>query len=108
MLPADPLQVAAYLAERMEKHGHKPSTLQTAAAAIGFVHRAEGLPDPCESAEVRNTLRSARRKAGMEQRQAEGLTDEALDTIVATACIPRRWRGGRTESRGDCGAQGHA
>ncbi len=97
-LPADPLQVAAYLAERMEKHGHKPATLQTAAAAIGFVHRAEGLPDPCESAEVRNTLRSARRKAGMEQRQAEGLTDDALDAIVATACLSRRWRGGRTES----------
>ncbi len=97
-LPADPLQVAAYLAERLEKHGHKPATLQTAAAAIGFKHRDEGLPDPCESAEVRNTLRSARRKAGMEQRQAEGLTDEALDAIVATACLPRRWRGGRTES----------
>lgn len=97
-LPADPLQVAAYLAERMERHGHKPATLQTAAAAIGFKHRDEGLPDPCESAEVRNTLRSARRKAGMEQRQAEGLTDEALDAIVATACQPRRWRGGRTES----------
>lgn len=96
-LPAGPLQVAAYLAERMEKYGHKPATLQTAAAAIGFVHRTEGLPDPCESAEVRNTLRSARRKAGMEQRQAEGLTDEALEAIVATARIPRRWRGGRTE-----------
>ena len=97
-LPADPLQVAAYLAERLEKHGHKPATLQTAAAAIGFKHRDEGLPDPCESADVRNTLRSARRKAGMEQRQAEGLTDEALDAIVATACQPRRWRGGRRES----------
>ncbi len=97
-LPADPLQVAAYLAERMERHGHKPATLQTAAAAIGFMHRDEGLPDPCESADVRNTLRSARRKAGMEQRQAEGLTDEALDAIVATACLRRRWSDGRTES----------
>ena len=97
-LPADPLQVAAYLAERLEKHGHKPATLQTAAAAIGFKHREEGLPDPCESADVRNTLRSARRKAGMEQKQAEGLTDEALDAIVATACLRRCWRGERTES----------
>ena len=97
-LPADPLQVAAYLAERLEKHGHKPATLQTAAAAIGFMHRDGGLPDPCESADVRNTLRSARRKAGMEQRQAEGLTDEALGAIVATACLRRRWGGGRTES----------
>ena len=97
-LPADPLQVAAYLAERMEKHGHKPATLQTAAAAIGFMHRDGGLPNPCESADVRNTLRSARRKAGMEQKQAEGLTDEALEAIVATACLRRRWDGGRKES----------
>ena len=97
-LPADPLQVAAYLAERLEKDGHKPATLQTAAAAIGFKHRDEGLPNPCESADVRNTLRSARRKAGMEQKQADGLTEEALDAIVATACLRRRWSGERTES----------
>ena len=97
-LPADPLQVAAYLAERLEKHGHKPATLQTAAAAIGFKHRDGGLPDPCESADVRNTLRSARRKAGMEQRQAEGLTDEVLEAIVATACLRRRWSDDRTET----------
>ena len=97
-LPADPLQVAAYLAERLEKHGHKPATLQTAAAAIGFKHRDEGLSDPCESADVRNTLRSARRKAGMEQKQAEGLTDEALDAIVATARLRRRWSDKRMES----------
>ena len=97
-LPADPLQVAAYLAERLERHGHKPATLQTAAAAIRFMHRDRGLPDPCESADVRNTLRSARRKAGMEQKQAEGLTDEALEAIVATACLRRRWSDRRTES----------
>ena len=34
-LPADPVQIAAYLAERMELHRHKPATLRAAAAAIG-------------------------------------------------------------------------
>ena len=72
VLPADPLQVAAYIAERLVKHGHRPATLQTAAAAICFVHRGEGLSDPCDAAEVKDTLRSARRMAGSEQKTGEG------------------------------------
>ena len=97
-LPADPVQVAAYLAERMERHGHRPATLQTAAAAISFVHRARGLADPRDTEEVRATLRSAARKAGAAQRQAEGITEQELQAIRATACRPRIWRRGRTES----------
>ena len=97
-LPADPLQVAAYLAERLVRHGHKPATLQTAAAAIGFVHRSAGLADPCEAAEVRDMLRSARRMAGSEQKQAKGITEDDLKAIMESACIPRRWNDGRMES----------
>ena len=41
-LPATPAHVAAYLAERLEQEGHRPATLQTVAAAIGFVHRTAG------------------------------------------------------------------
>ena len=97
-LPADPVQVAAYLAERMERYGHRPATLQTAAAAISFVHRARGLTDPRDTEEVRTTLRSAARKAGAAQRQAEGITEQELQAIRATARRPRIWRRGRTES----------
>ena len=97
-LPADSLQVAAYLAERLVKQGHKPATLQASAAAIGFVHRNASFADPCEAAEVKNTLRSARRMAGSEQKQAKGITDDDLKAIVESACIPRRWSDGRTES----------
>ena len=96
-LPADPVQVAAYLAERMERYGHRPATLQTAAAAISFVHRARSLADPRDTEEVRTTLRSAARKAGAAQRQAEGITEQELQAIYATACRPRVWRRGRTE-----------
>ena len=98
-LPADPAQVAVYLAERIEEHGHKPATLRAAAAAIAFVHRAAGQDDPCASPEVKRTLRSAARKAGRRQKQAEALTAEALTAIRSTACKPRRGRGGRLESR---------
>ncbi len=98
-LPAEPAQVAAYLAERIEEHGHKPATLRAASAAIAFVHRAAGQNDPCTRPEVKRTLKSAARKAGRHQKQAEALTAEALDSIRSTACKPRRGRGGRFESQ---------
>ena len=96
-LPADPRHVAAYLAERIEEHGHKPSTLRAAAAAIAFIHRSAGQDDPCSSPEVKRTLRSATRKAGRGQKQAQALTAEALTAIRSTACSPRPGRGGRPE-----------
>ena len=77
-LPAPPAQVAGYLAERLEASGHKPATLRVAAAAIAFVHKSAGVADPCASPAVQRTLRSATRKAGQAQKQAEALTTEAL------------------------------
>jgi integrase len=97
-LPADPLQIAAYLAERLVKHGHKPATLQAAVAAIGFLHRREGFFDPCEATEVKDMLSSARRMAGSDQRQAKGITYDELKIISESAILPRRWSDGRMES----------
>ena len=97
-LPADRAHVAAYLAERSERGGHKPATLRTAAAAIACIHRASGLDDPCASAEVRRVLSGATRKAGKKQKQAAALTAEALAMIRATAHEPRPSRGGLPES----------
>ena len=97
-LPAQPAQVAAYLAERIQEHGHKPATLRVAASAIAFAHKTAGADDPCASPEVKRTLRCATRKAGREQKQAEALTEEALAAIESTACEPRPGRGGRNES----------
>ena len=97
-LPAQPQQVAAYLAERIREHGHKPATLRVAASAIAFAHRTARAEDPCASPEVKRTLRCATRKAGREQKQAEALTEETLSAIESTACEPRPGRGGRYES----------
>ena len=97
-LPASSEQVAAYLSERFEQHGHKPATLYTAAAAIAFIHRALGLENPCDSPKVKFALKSVTRVAGSFQKQAEALTAESLAQIRAEACKPRRRRGGRTES----------
>ena len=93
-LPADPAHVASYLAERSERRGHKPATLRAAAAAIAFFHKAAGVDDPCAGAAVKRTLRSAARKRGRLQKQAEALTVDALTAIRETARNPRRGRGG--------------
>ena len=97
-LPAEPAHVAAYLAQRIEDLGHRPATLRAAAAAIAFVHRVTGWENPCARPEVRRALRGATRKAGREQKQAQGLTADAFAAIRSTACVPRRGRGGRVES----------
>ena len=98
-LPAAPAHVAAYLAERIERAGHRPATLRTAASAIACIHKAAGLADPCATGEVRRTLSGATRKAGKLQKQAAALTAAALALIQATVAQPRPGRGGRRESR---------
>ena len=98
-LPAEPAQVAAYLAERLQEHGHKPSTLRVAASAIAFAHKTANADDPCVSPEVKRTLRCATRKVGREQKQAKALTEEALFAIESIACQPRLGRGGRNETQ---------
>ena len=107
-LPADPAQVAAYISERSEKLGHKPATLHTAVSAIAYVHRAAGLGNPCDNPGVKNALKNATRRTGKLQRQAEALTVEVLAEIRATACKPRRGRGGILESRRAAKSRGKA
>ena len=97
-LPAAPALVAAYLAERAELQEHRPATLRTAAAAIAFVHRSAELDDPCDTEDVKGILSGATRRMGSAQRQAEGLTAQAMEAIVDTICLPRRGRGGNREN----------
>ena len=97
-VPANPMQVAAYLEDRFEQHGHKPATLRMAAAAIAFFHRASGLDDPCASPDVKRAIRGATREAGRSQKQADALTAEALAVIRSTVFERRPGRGGKLET----------
>ena len=97
-LPADPLHVATYLTELVSGRGHKPATLYVTVAAIGFIHRVLGMEDPSNSSEVKRAIKGAFRSSEGSQRQAKALTAEGLAKIRATACKPRRGRGGRMES----------
>ena len=96
-LPADPVQVAAYISDRSVELGHRPATLHSAAAAIAHIHRAVGLNNPCDNSDVSSALKSATRRSGKLQRQADALTTEVFAEIPATTCRPRRGRGGNLE-----------
>lgn len=96
-LPADPEHLAAYLAERAEVLHHKPATLRAAVAAISFMHTSAELDDPCKSKQVREIISGATRDMGIAQKQAQGLTAQALETINRTAHIPRLTKSGNCE-----------
>ena len=99
-LPAQPVHVAAYLAERGEA-GAGISTLRIAVAAIAHEHASRGAPSPVAHPGVRRVLRGLSRRQASEGRtpqQAAALTAEALAAIRATARRPRTRLGGRTES----------
>ena len=98
-LPAASEHVAAYLAERSERDGHKPPTLRVAAAAIKFFHQEAELDSPCTSKDVRELLSGVTRMKGSRQKQARGITEIEFNAIRETACLPRRSRGGSVESR---------
>ena len=61
-MPATPATVAAFLAAEASA-GRAPATVALRAAAIAFAHRTAGLPNPCDAAEVTETLRGVRRES---------------------------------------------
>ena len=99
-LPADPEIAAAYMVERADE-GVSRSTLAVARAAISHQHKEAGLPDPTATERFRKVLRGLTRRGARSstgrQKQATGLTAEALAAIVATARLPRSGPTGRTE-----------
>ena len=92
-MPADPEFIAAYLADRAES-GWKISTIRVAWAAISDAHRQAGHPDVAEHLGIRRTISGLARGDRRPQRQAQGLTSEAMAAIRATA-FNRRRVGGR-------------
>ena len=98
--PADPMQVVAYLMERLDE-GCSLSTLRASVSAISYMHkrmhdRVE-CPDPCATYLVRRTLSAMAREVGREQKQAAPLTEAVFKAILGVACEPRVGKGGNLE-----------
>ena len=91
-LPADARHVRAYILDRAAA-GRVDATLRMDAAGIAAVHEVHGAATPCPprglvSATLARLAKQPDR--ARPQRQAEGLTTDALAAIRATACLPRR------------------
>ena len=72
-LPAAPEHVAAYLAERSDRDGLKPSTLRMISAAVKFFHLEAELDNPCDSKDVRTILSGVTRMKGAPRSRPKAL-----------------------------------
>lgn len=84
-LPADPDQVADYLAHLAED-GLKHATCQRRAAAIRWAHRTAGHPDPCSATVVRNTLTAIKDTLGGPE-TTRAVTVDHLHRMVASCQV---------------------
>ena len=79
-LPADPYDVAEYLAHLMAA-GKAVQTIQSARAAIRSMHMDMEHPDPTTTAVVRETMSGAARAAPRQPRQAPALDADAWRAV---------------------------
>ena len=79
-LPAEPAQVASFLAAHAQTLS--VATLVRRIATISKAHEARGLRNPCRSEIVRATLRGVKRTRGIAQREAKPLLREDLFRVL--------------------------
>ena len=100
-LPAEPLTVARYLADRAGS-GASIATLRLAASAIAKAHEWAKQESPCRDPGVRASLKGWGRRLAKPQRQAGALTADVLAVIRLTAVQPRlRGRGFETAEQAE-------
>lgn len=80
-LPAAPETVVAFLRAQAEA-GNAIATLRRRASTIARMHRAAGLPNPCDAEGVRLALRALARSKGTQQKQAVPLVRRDADRIA--------------------------
>jgi integrase len=104
-LPADPLDLAVYLATTADLRKPddigwllSPATLERKAAAIAAVHAAAGLPSPTRSDVVRLTLRGIRRARGARPKRKRPVLLHTLGEMLAQR-PEDGWPGGITRRR---------
>ena len=97
ILPVSPQDLVAYL-DHLAQQGRKWATIVTHKATILKAHRRAGLPNPADTDGFAEELRRIARRTGKQKSQMTGLTEMGVAAITATAHIPRRTRGGLTET----------
>ena len=106
-MPAEPQTVALYLGH-LAADGKAIATIEQARAAISDAHAAQGIPkgdNPARHPAVAEVLKGWRNQAPA-PKQADALTTDALARMRENARLPRRGRGGRTETSAMAHARG--
>ena len=102
-LPAAPVVLAAYFTHLFDDLGRTVTTVRLQRSAISSVHRLSGYPDPAADPGIVRLLAGISRAGARPQRQARGLTSDALAAIRATSALPRvTGPAGRRESEARC------
>jgi integrase len=89
-VPAEPATVGAYLASLAESHA--PTTIRRRLAAIGKMHRFNGLPWTPSHHEIQEPLRGLLRHHGRAVQKAAALTLTMLRRLLATCDLSPRGR----------------
>lgn len=80
-LPANSNLVAHYI-KALTSKGLKPNSIRIAIAAIATVHKLNQMPDPAELTEVKLEIRRMYRTLGRECKQAYGINNITLHTML--------------------------
>ena len=104
-IPAPEAALMNYL-QFLAQQGRTIGTIKLTASAISKAHALAELDSPTGSERFKLFLRGLTRRIGKPQRQASPLDNHALSAIEATACSPRRGRGGKMETEAAARARG--
>ena len=88
-LPSVATDVGRYIEHLVETEGKTLATARMRLAAIAAAHRLGGHPDPTSRPLVKATMKRLGREYGKPRKQANGLTNERLAAVKATARIQR-------------------
>lgn len=81
-LPANPLDVAQYIAQ-LTNSGLKSSSIRIAAASISSIHKLNSLGDPTQHPDVKIELKRMHRTLGRSCKQAFGITAPILEKMLS-------------------------
>ena len=81
-LPAEPLTISAYI-EKLTEIGWRSASIRQTIASIATIHTINNYSNPTTNSEVKLALKRMHRKIGRFSRQANGITKEILEEIIA-------------------------
>lgn len=81
-LPAEPATISSYI-EKLTEIGWRSASIRQTIASIATIHTLNNYSNPTTNSDVRIALKRMHRKIGRFSKQANGITKEILEEIIA-------------------------